>query len=148
MPEFIAGPGGLILGCWRWPTALLLDPTGALLFRQTACLSRRRWPGRDTALGHVQGALQQEREAFDDLSAVAMLTARRLGGQMQDTSRVDVGLQLAQHASTLRLIQAWGIQNIEDQFDLRGGAINMLSPRATATTELEVQLSGRYCYGL
>ena len=80
MPESMSGPRRLLLGCWRWPTPLLLGYTGALLGRQTAGFSRRRWPGRDTAPGHVQRTLQQEREAFDDLSAVAMLTARRLGG--------------------------------------------------------------------
>ena len=73
-------PRSLLLGCRRWSAPLLLDHTCALFFRQAARLSRRRWPGGDTALGHVQGALEQEREAFDDFSAVAMLAARRLRG--------------------------------------------------------------------
>jgi hypothetical protein len=87
---------------------MLLDPTRALLFRQATCRNRRGWTGGNTALGHVQGALEQKREAFDDLSTVAMLAACRLGGQMQDTSRVDVGFQLAQHADALRLTQTGG----------------------------------------
>ena len=127
---------------------MLLDPTRVLLFRQAACRNRRGWTGGNTALGHVQGALEQEREAFDDFSAVTMLAARRLGGQMQDTSRVDVGFQLTQHAGALRLVQAWGIQDIEEQLNLRGGAIDMLSPWPTATTKLKVQLGKWYCDGL
>jgi hypothetical protein len=67
---------------------------------------------------------------------------------MQDTSRVDVGLELAQHASSLRLIQARGMQHVESQLDLRGGTIDMLSPRAATTTELKVQFARRYGYGL
>src|SRR5262245_25048335 len=77
-----------------------------------------------------------------------MLAARCLGGQMQDTARVDIGLQLAQHAGALCLIQAWGIQDIEGQLDLRGGAVDMLSSWAAATAELKVQLSRRYCHCL
>src|SRR5262249_46494260 len=101
------------LDCWRWPAPMLLDHTRALLFRQAACLSRRRWPGGDTALGHVQGALEQEREAFNHFSAVTMLATRCLGGQMQDPTRINVRLQLAQHTGALCLIQAWGMQDIE-----------------------------------
>jgi hypothetical protein len=138
----------LLLGRWRWSSPVLLDHTRTLLFRQPACLSRRRWPGGDTALGHVQGALEQERETFDDFSAVAMLAARRLRGQMQETSRIDVRFQLAQQARALRLIQTRGAQDIEGQLDLRGSAIDMLSPWAAATTELKVQLSGWYCHCL
>jgi hypothetical protein len=138
----------LLLDCSLWPAPMLLDPTRMLLFRQATRLSRPRWPGGDTALGHVQGALQQEREALDDFSAVTMLAARRLGGQMQDTACVNVGLQLAQHAGTLCLIQARGIQDIEGQLDLRGRTIDMLSPWTAATTELKVQFSGWYCYCL
>jgi hypothetical protein len=67
---------------------------------------------------------------------------------MQDTACVNVRLQLAQHAGTLRLSQARGIQDIEDQLDLRGSAIDVLSPWAAATTELEVQFGRRYCYCL
>jgi hypothetical protein len=96
----------------------------------------------------VQGTLEQEREAFDDFSAVTMLTARRLGGQMQDTACIDIGLQLAQHPGALYLIQARGMQDIEGQLDLRGGAVDMLSPWAATTTELEMQFSGWYCHCL
>jgi hypothetical protein len=95
----------------------------------------------------VQGALEQEREAFDDFSAVTMLAARRLRGQMQDTACVNIRFQLAQHAGALRFIQTWGIQDIEGQLDLRGGAIDMLSPWAAAPAELKVQLGGRYGHG-
>src|SRR5712691_8166275 len=148
MPKSIIVPRSLLLGRWLRPAPLLLDHSRALLFRQAACLSRRRWPGGDTALGHVQGALEQEREAFDDFIAVTMLAARRLGGQVQDTARIDVRLQLAEHAGALRLIQTGGAQDIEGQLDLRGRAIDMLSPWAAATTELKLQFRGWYCYGL
>ena len=57
---------------------MLLDYSRALLLHQPACLSRRRWLGGDTALGHVQSALEQVDEAFDDFSAVTILAARRL----------------------------------------------------------------------
>jgi hypothetical protein len=96
----------------------------------------------------VQSALQQEREAFDNFSAVAILATRRLGGQMQDTARINVRLQLTQHAGALRLVQAGRIQDIKGQLDLRGGAIDMLPPWAAAAAELKVQFGGRYCYGL
>ena len=135
MPYIV--PRSLLLGRWLRPAPMLLDHPCVLLFRQAACLRRRRWPGGDTALGHVQGALEQEREAFDDFSAVTMLAARCLRGQMQDTSRIDIRLQLAQHAGALRLIQARGIQDIKSQLDLRGSAIDMLSPWTAATTELK-----------
>ena len=65
---------------------------------------------------------------------------------MQHTARVDVGLELAQHASPLRLIQTRGMQHVESQLGLRGGAIDVLSPRATTTTELKVQFARRYGY--
>src|SRR5262245_47530263 len=104
LPQAIVVPRRLLFGCWRWPAPLLLNHTRTLFFRQPARLSRRRWPGGDTALGHVQGTLEQEREAFNDFSTVAMLAACRLGGQMQDTSCVDVRFQLAQHTGALRLI--------------------------------------------
>jgi hypothetical protein len=68
----------LLLGRWCWPAPLLLDHTRALLFRQAACLSRRRWLRGDTAPGYVQGTLEQKYEALDDFSAVAMLATRRL----------------------------------------------------------------------
>jgi hypothetical protein len=100
------------------PASLLLDPTCALFFCQAACLSCHRWSGRDTALGYVQSALEQERKAFDDFSTVTMLAACRLGGQMQNTACVDIGLQLAQHTGALRLIQAGGAHDIEGQLDL------------------------------
>jgi hypothetical protein len=131
-------PRRLLLNDSLLPASLLLDPTCALFFRQAACLSRCGWLRGDTALGHVQGALEQERKAFDDFSTVTMLAARRLRGQMQDTACVDVGLQLAQHAGTLRLIQAGRAQDIESQLDLRGGAIDMLAPWAATATELKV----------
>jgi hypothetical protein len=96
----------------------------------------------------VQSALEQEREAFDNFSAITMLAARRLRGQMQDTARINVRLQLTQHAGALRLVQAGGIQDIKGQLNLRGSAIDVLSPWAAATAELKVQFGGRYCYGL
>jgi hypothetical protein len=40
------------------------------------------------------------------------------------------------------------MQDIEGQLDLRGGAVDMLSPWTATTTELEMQLGGRYCHCL
>ena len=67
---------------------------------------------------------------------------------MQDTACVDIGLQLAQNAGALRLSQAGGIQDIKGQLDLRGGAINMLSPWATTATKLKVQFGEWDCHYL
>jgi hypothetical protein len=67
---------------------------------------------------------------------------------MQDTACIDVRLQLAQHAGTLRLIQTGGAQDVKCQLDLRGGAVDVLSPWAAATAELKVQFSGRDCHCL
>ena len=64
---------------------------------------------------------------------------------MQDTACVDIGLQLAQHTGALRLSQAGGIQDIKGQLDLRGGAIDMLSPWATTAAKLKVQFGEWYC---
>src|SRR5437667_1664899 len=122
MPKSITVPRSLFLGYAFRPAPLLLGYPRALLFRQPAFFSRRRWLRGDTALGHVQGALQQEREAFDDFSAVTMLAACGLGGEMQNTARINVRFQLAQHAGALHLIQAGGAQDVKGQLDLRGRA--------------------------
>jgi len=103
----------LFLGRWLWPTPMLLDRACALLRRQTACLSPRGWTGGDATFRHVQGALEQAREAFYDLSAVAMLTAGGLRGQVQDATCINVRFQLGQHASALGLIQAGRTEYIE-----------------------------------
>ena len=73
-------PRRLLLHCSPRPAPLLLDHTCALFFPQAARLSRRRWLRGDTAFGHMQGALEQEREALDDFSTITMLATRRLGG--------------------------------------------------------------------
>jgi hypothetical protein len=139
----------LLLSRWRWLAPTLFDRARALLRRQAACLSLPGWMGGNATFRHVQSTLEQTREAFNDLSAVAMLTAGSLRGEVQDTSRINVRFQLAQHTRALRLIQAGRAEHIEGQLDLRGSAIDMLSPWTTAAAELKVEFSQwyRHCLG-
>src|SRR5262245_39346620 len=88
----------------------------------------------------MQSPLQEMLEAIDDLVAIAMLTAGGLGVEVKDTAGVDVGLELGKNSGPLSIGQACGIRHVEGQFDLCGGSIDVLPPRAPTATELEMQL--------
>src|SRR5262249_14678499 len=106
------------------------------------------WTGRDATFRHMQGALQQVCKAFYDFGTVAMLTAGGLRGEVQDATRINVRFQLAQQASALRIVQTRRAEHVEGQLDLRGSAIDMLSPRTATAAELEMEFCQRYRHGL
>jgi hypothetical protein len=93
---------------------------------------------RHPTFGNMQGPLQEVLEALDDLDTVAMLAAGGLRAEVKDTAGIDVGLELRENPGPLSFGQAWGIRHVEGQLNLRGGAIDVLSPRAPTATELEM----------
>jgi hypothetical protein len=116
-------------------------------FRQPLLLGVPRWACGTSALGDVQALSQQTLKAFDDLGAIAVLATGRLGGQVEATVAIDVGVESAAQPGALFLIQAWGAGYIEGQFDLRLRTVDVLASRAATAAELEVQLRQRDSQG-
>lgn len=138
--SLLAGPARLALGddAGLRTTALFLAAAGfgleAPLARRCGRLGR---PSRPALLEHPP---KQCLKASDRLLAIAQLATRAPRLNVQDALAIDTPGEARENPRSLLVAQARRVGHVEEQLDLRRGAVDVLPARSAGPREAEAEL--------